>query len=196
MDVQGAFLAKVILHQDLRKAVNARISEAHFTDDRYQRVYGYLLKHWKDYGTSPDLSVVQRAFPSMTWDDDPQPLDYFVHALMQRRKNAVLVEALNDAAAFIHDTDNPDAIDQMEAVMQQGLMRARLEANRTYDIDFTSQEYFDEVQKILDEREADPGYLRGISTGFAGIDYVTGGLQPENFIVLMGTPKSDRKSVV
>ena len=32
--------------------------------------------------------------------------------------------------------------------------------------------------------------LRGISTGFHGIDYVTGGLQPEQFVVLFGTPKS------
>jgi len=190
MDVQGAFLAKVILHQDLRAAVNARIGEQHFTDDRYQRVYGYLLQHWKEYGTSPDLSVVQRAFPSMQWADHPQPLDYFINALMQRRKNAVLVEALNGAAAFIHDTDNPDATDQMEALLQTALLSARLEANRTYDIDFTSEDYYEEVQKILDEREASPGYLRGISTGFDGIDYVTGGLQPEHFVVLMGIPKS------
>ena len=32
-----------------------------------------------------------------------------------------------------------------------------------------------------------PGYLRGISTGVQGIDYVTGGLQPEQFIVIIGT---------
>ena len=124
MDVQGAFLAKVILHQDLRAAVNARIGEQHFTDDRYQRVYGYLLQHWKEYGISPDLSVVQRAFPSMTWDDHPQPLDYFINALMQRRKNSMLVDGLNEAAVFVHDTDNPDATDQMEAMLKTTLLAA------------------------------------------------------------------------
>jgi replicative DNA helicase len=194
VDVQGAFLAKVILHQDMRKAINARISDAHFTDDQYKRVFGYLLKHWKEYGTSADLAVVQRAFPSMVWDDDPQPLEYFIHALMQRRKSAILVDGLNEASLFLHDKDNPDAIDSMEALLQQALLKARLEANRTFDVDFTSEEYFDEVQKILDEREETPGHLRGISTGFAGIDYVTGGLQPENFVVLMGTPKSFKSS--
>jgi replicative DNA helicase len=190
VDVQGAFLAKVILHQDLRAAVNARIGEQHFTDDRYQRVYGYLLQHWKDYGVSPDLTVVQRAFPSMQWDDHTQPLEYFTNALLQRRKGALLVEGLNEAAKFVHATDDPDAIDQMEAILKATIIAAAVEANRTYDIDFTSEEYFYEVQTLLDEREADPGYLRGISTGFSGIDYVTGGLQPEHFIVLMGIPKS------
>ena len=169
--------------------MNSRITEVHFTDERYRRIYSYLLKHWKEYGTSPDLAVVQRAFPTMQWDDDTQPLDYYIYALLQRRKSSILVAALNDAAEHMHAAD-PDSVDEMEATLQQALTQARLEVNRTYDIDFCSQEYFDEVQTILDEREADPGYLRGISTGFAGIDYVTGGLQPEHLVVLMGTPKS------
>jgi replicative DNA helicase len=190
MDVQGAFLAKVIIHQDLRQAVNARISEDHFTDDKYKRVYGYLLKHWKEYSTSPDITVVQRAFPSMVWDDHPQPLEYFINALLQRRKFSILVAGLDEAAKYYHDTDNPDATDLMEQMLKETLTAAAVEGNRTYDIDFTSQEYFDEVQRVLNEREADPGYLRGISTGFSGIDYVTGGLQPEHFVVLMGIPKS------
>ena len=190
MDVQGAFLGKVILHQDLRRAVNARIGEQHFTDETYQRVYGYLLQHWKEFGISPDLAVVKRAFPSMTWEDDPQPLDYFIKELMRRRKNSVLVAGLNEAAKFMHDTDNPDATDQMELMLKEALVAAAVEGNRTYDIDFTSEEYYAEVQSLLDERSEDPGYLRGISTGFSGIDYVTGGLQPEHFIVLMGIPKS------
>jgi replicative DNA helicase len=189
MDVQGAFLAKVILHQDLRRAVNARIGEQHFTDDRYKRVYGYLLQHWKDYGVSPDLSVVELAFPSMTWDDHPQPLEYFTNALLQRRKFSILSDGLNEAAAFFH-SDDPDATDQMEAMLKKTIIDAAVEGHRTYDIDFTSQQHYDEVQRILDERWAEPGYLRGISTGFTGIDYVTGGLQPEHFVVLMGIPKS------
>lgn len=190
MDVQGAFLGKVILHQDLRRAVNARITEDHFTDERYKRVYGYLLKHWKTYGISPDKEVVRRAFPTQRWADDSQPLEYFIHALLERRKSAIIVEGLNAAVELLHSADNPDAVEQMELQLQETLTRAHLEVNRTYEIDFCSQEYYDEVQKLLDEREADPGYLRGISTGFAGIDYVTGGLQPEHFVVLMGVPKS------
>jgi replicative DNA helicase len=190
MDVQGAFLAKVIIGQDLRRAVNARIGEQHFTDDRYKRVYGYLLQHWKDYGTSPDLTVVQRAFPSMDWEDHPQPLEYFIKELMKRRKGSLLMDGLNEAAAFVHATDDPDAIEQMEAILKATLLAAAVEGNRTYDIDFTSEDYYNEVQAVLDERMLDPGYLRGISTGFEGIDYVTGGLQPEHFVVLMGIPKS------
>ena len=38
--------------------------------------------------------------------------------------------------------------------------------------------------------------LRGISTGFDGIDYVTGGLQPEQFVVLLGTPKSFKSATL
>ena len=40
-----------------------------------------------------------------------------------------------------------------------------------------------------------PG-LRGISTGFDGIDFVTGGLQPEQYVVLLGTPKSFKSATL
>ena len=39
-------------------------------------------------------------------------------------------------------------------------------------------------------------FLRGISTGFKGIDYVTGGFQPEQFVVLIGLPKSMKSSTL
>ena len=191
MDVQGAFLAKVILHQDLRQAVNARITEDHFTDDRYKRVYGYLLKHWKEYGTSPDISVVQRAFPSMEWDDHPQPLDYFVNALLQRRKSSILVDGLNEAAKYIHDTDNPDATDCDGGDAQGDVDRCRCRGqphlrHRLHLARSTS------TRCSASWMSARPtlGTCVGSAPGFSGIDYVTGGLQPEHFVVLMGIPKS------
>src|ERR1700749_5152839 len=132
MDWQGAFLATGIVHKDPRAAVNARITLDHFTDERYQRIFGYLLRHWKEYGTSPDLSVVTTAFPTYAWEDHPQPLDYFIHELLQRRKRSLIYEGLKEAAALIQSADNPDATDEVEFLLHETLIKARLEANRTY----------------------------------------------------------------
>ena len=49
---------------------------------------------------------------------------------------------------------------------------------------------------MLDERWMAPGYLRGVPTGFHGIDYVTGGLQPEQFVVLIGLPKAFKSATL
>jgi hypothetical protein len=147
VDVQGAFLAKVIIHQDMRQAVNARIGEQHFTDDTYKQVYRYMLKHWSEYGTSPDLDVMSLAFPSQTWEDNPQPLEYFINGLLQRRKFSILTDGLNQAAKYFDDKDNPDAIDLMEAMLKQTITAAAVEGRRTSDVDLPSEEYGNEVAK-------------------------------------------------
>jgi replicative DNA helicase len=52
------------------------------------------------------------------------------------------------------------------------------------------------IMDLLDERMYHPGHLRGISTGFDGIDYVTGGFQPEQYVVLIGTIKSFKSATL
>ena len=63
-DWQHAFLSKVVLDQEIMAAVNARITPDFFPDDRYRRVYEFLIDHWQSYGTPADEEVVAGAFPS------------------------------------------------------------------------------------------------------------------------------------
>ena len=192
MDIQHALLSKVILDSSITIAVNAKITTDFFTDDKYQRVWEYLVEHWRKYGTPPDEAVVKLAFPSYQWKTYPQPLDYFIEGLRQRRKRTILVTALQDSSKYLQASDEPDAIDLMAEVLHDALIQVRLNTATTLDMDVTKA--LAEVQALLDERMDNPGFLRGISTGFKGIDYVTGGFQPEQFIVLIGLPKALKSS--
>ena len=194
MDIQHALLSKVILEGSITTAVNARINTDFFTDDKYQRVWEYLIDHWRKYGTAPDEAVVKLAFPSYQWKPFPQPIDFFIDGLRQRRKKAILVDALQKSSGYLQASDEPDAIDLMAEMLQDALIRVRLDTASTLDIDVTKALL--EVETLLDERMLDPGFLRGISTGFDGIDYVTGGFQPEQFVVLIGLPKSLKSSTL
>ena len=194
MDLQQALLSKIIRDRDLSTVVNARITPEFFNDDQWRHVYEYLLKHWRRFSTAPDLESVKHDFPSHEWPVLEQDISYYINALLQRRKQAILTEGLNEAATFLHTENDPDAIDNMEGVLREALMRVRLETSPTLDIDFATRA--DEVNARLDLRRKNPGYLRGISTGVRGIDYVTGGLQPEQFLVLIGTPKAFKSSTL
>jgi replicative DNA helicase len=193
MDVQHALLSKIVLHGELTAVVNARITGDFFTDDRYRRVYEYMTKHWAEYGVAPDASVMLAAFPAMQWDDHPQPIDYFIDRLRERRKKSILTEGLNQAAIHLN-SDDPDSVDAMELALQDSLIQSRLETATSFDMDFTQSG--EAIELLLDQRMDDPGYLRGISTGFPGIDYVTGGLQPEQYVVLLGLPKSYKSATL
>jgi replicative DNA helicase len=194
MDIQMALLSRVIHDEDIATVVNARITPEFFTDDKYRRVYEYLLDHWRKFGQPPDLAVVRAAFPSYDWPVQVQNIGYFIHGLRQRRKRAILTSTLSTAAGFLSASDDPRAMDALEETIREGLQSVRLETAPTFDA-----QYFqggEAVMDWLDERADDPGYLRGISTGFHGIDYVTGGLQPEQLVVMIGLPKSMKSSTL
>ena len=193
-DWQHAFLSKVVLDQEIMAAVNARVTADFFPDDRYRRVYEFLIEHWQSYGTPADEEVVAGAFPSMRWKTQTQPIGFLIDRMQHHRRYVILTGGLSKAADFVHADDDPDAVDQLAAAMQEALIQARLETSAARDLDITQAR--SSLIELLEDRQQDPGYLRGISTGFEGIDFVTGGLQPEQFIVLLGTPKSFKSATL
>lgn len=194
MDIQKALLAKTIHDGDILTVVNARITPEFFTDDRYRRVFEYLLEHWRKYGTAPDIDVVNRAFPSYEWPKYGHTIDYFIDGIRQRRKHSILTEVLTEAITHLNDTHEPNADDNAITSLREGLLQVLTETAPTYDVDLTKM--WSQLDETLEDRNLDPGYMRGITTGFHGINYVTGGFQPEQFIVMIGLPKAMKSSTL
>ena len=189
-DWQHAFLSKVILEQEMREAVNARITTEFFRDERYQRVFEFMLDHFGRHGTAPDEQVLHQAFPAMTWKPQQQALSYLIERMQQDRMFVILNQGLMKAVDFVHSEDAT----AIAGAIQEALTQARLETSKALDADYTGARTA--IEELLVERMDNPGMLRGISTGFKGIDYVTGGLQPEQFVVLAGTPKSFKSATL
>lgn len=189
-DWAHAFLSKVILEEEMGAAVNARITTEFFRNDEYKRVFQFLLDHFGRHGTAPDEHVVAQAFPTARWKPQKQALSYLIERMQQDRKYVILTQGLSAAADYVN-TEQPD---EMVTILQEALIQARLETSNSLDFDFTSARVA--MEELLLDRMDNPGMLRGISTGFNGIDYVTGGLQPEQYVVLLGTPKSFKSATL
>jgi replicative DNA helicase len=187
---QHAFLSSVVLDESIKEAVDAGITTEFFRDPGFASVFDYMLKHWSKYAAAPDAAVVHQAFPTITWTPQTQPLTYLIDRMRHDRKLVILMNGLKEASEFVHD----EKADEMQGAMQRALTTARLETSESFDEDFTASR--DAIEEMLLTRMDDPGRLRGISTGFDGIDYVTGGLQPEQYVVLMGTPKSFKSATL
>ena len=194
MDVERALLARVITDQSLRLAVKARITPEFFRDDIYRRVYEFLLDHWSKYTQAPDLAVVKRSFPSYDWEPTPHSLDYLIDAMRERREHTIAVTALEECARLLNTTDDPERTTKIVDRMASAAMQCRVETTSAVEENIT--EYTDQIMDLIREIAENPGALRGITTGFIGIDYATGGWQPDQFIVLMGLPKSLKSSVM
>jgi replicative DNA helicase len=193
MDVEKALLSKIIRDRDVLTAVNARITPQFFNDDKWRRVFEFVVEHWRKYNTSPDLATVALDFPTYTWSEEDQTIEYFIDKLRERRHRTILVTALSDAAGLMESSD-PRTLGQMDEILQRALIQVRVETTPTTDLNLRTA--LATVEEILTDRMDDPGYLRGISSGFKGIDRLTGGWQPEQFIVLIGLPKAMKSSTL
>ena len=192
MDVQYGALARAVLDEDIITLIKERISPDFFTDDKYQRIFRYLVEHWQKYGTAPNLDVAHSGFPSQKWDDPGQTIGYFIEGLRSRRKEVLLTDMLNDAAISLQEVDNPDKLNQIIGLLQGTLHQVRAETTSMKDENVVNQA--DAFERLMTERMENPGHLRGFSTGFPGIDHVTGGLQNENLVTIVGTPKTGKSS--
>lgn len=192
MDVQYGVLAKALLDGELLRLIEGRVTAEFFPDEKYASIYRYMVEHWNKYGVQPDYEVMKRAFPSQDWDDPGQTVQYFLAQLRNRRKLMMFTNMLNDAAMSLQDTDDPDNVDNIQALVQTVLHQVRYETSAIRDENVVQQAR--SVDALLSFRMEDPGYLRGISTGFSGIDMVTGGLQKEQLITIVGTPKAGKSS--
>jgi replicative DNA helicase len=196
MDIQHALLSKIVLNQDVTTAITARINSDFFTDDRHLRVWKYIIDYWGKYGESPDEAVMKLAFPSYEWKDYSQPIGYFIEALRKRRQRAIFTDMLNNAARLLQATDEPDAEEQLHQLVNDAIWQARTETAPTLDQKLEEESSGINLDDSLEDRMDSPGMLRGISTGIQGIDRVTGGFQPQQFIVLIGLPKSLKSSLL
>ena len=193
MDVERALLSKLINDECTVSAVNARITLDFFQDPQWKRVYEFLLDHFRTYAQDADSAVVAANFPALDWPTYPQPIAYFITALRERRQKALLLDGLNKAAQHV-GFKSPDDLPALLNVLTQTVMQVRVETAPAYDVNFLGMGT--SALTTLDERILDPGFLRGISSGFKAIDYVTGGFQPEQLVTLIGLPKSLKSSTL
>jgi replicative DNA helicase len=193
VDVERSFLSKIIHDEVTNVAINSRITAAFFTDPQWKRIYSFLMDHFRAYGKNADEAIIQTNFPSLTWPPQTQPIEYLIDALRERRKKALFLDGLNRAAQHVSFKD-PDDTKAILDIITQTLLSVRVETAPAMDMEVSTL-YSDAILG-LDERIDDPGILRGISSGFDGIDYVTRGFQPEQFVVIIGLPKSLKSSLL
>lgn len=192
-DIQHGALSKMIAEGDLRTFIDARITVDFFPDEKWRKVYRFLLDHWRKYLAPASIDEVLRSYPTYTWvENDPQPSQYYVDALRERREYAIYVDAIQRASSAVLDDEEPDKNTIIRRLLHEAIVQANTEVSASSDVNIVAS--YRDILYRLGQRRDNPGTLRGITTGFDGIDYVTGGLQPEQFIVITGVPKSGKSS--
>lgn len=194
MDIQHAALSKIILNGDLTPFIESRINRDFFPDAEHARIWDMVLEHYQQYGKPPSPDAVHLAYPRYAFTEYEEPTEFFLNQLRQDRQKVLLTAAMQEFSDRLQEDEGPSIGDELADIIRKGLANAAHEVSQGRDTDFFPS--YDRIMEKLRERRQNPGVLRGISTGLAGMDYLTGGFQNEQLICLVGTPKAGKSSML
>ena len=179
-------ISKVIQTGDLSEVIDAGIRPDHFSGE-WQEIWLWVLDYWREYSTVPTA----RAFKAQYADTrllnaEQEPFQALIDEIYVAYKQQHLVNAITSALPALNNNETDEAFNKLS----EGLQKASVEVARLRDIDLT-QSWEGRIAKYEEMRNT-PNGLRGIPTGFLGLDRITAGLRPQQLVTFVGEAKKGK----
>ena len=190
MNNEAKLLSRVIEERNLGYVLEQGITDSWFTDSNDKRLFIFMRDHYTEYQECPSIEVIRDNFPTFQLLDTQDNLQYYIDKLIETRRKATIIETLSSAITAIEtNKDHEAALISMQRGMitleEQGL-------NHSNDLEVTTAAKL--AKEEYEYRKANPGLL-GLATGFPTIDASTSGLQPEQLVVIVATPKTGKSTL-
>jgi archaellum biogenesis ATPase FlaH len=181
--VEQLLVSKVIEEGTLDEASRLGIKPVHFSGD-WERVYGWVLDYERTHGHIPTERALHRQFGDVSIvSTSGESLSGLASELLDAYSLRELSHVIADAVPFIDDGNASEAIEHL----RKGIQKASVDAVRLRDVNMIDS--WQARYEKYEEMRNTPNALRGIPTGFHGLDRITHGLRPQQFVVLAGEPK-------
>ena len=184
MDIGHLLISKIIDEQSLTECAKAGIKPDYFLGE-WRDVYLWIIKYNNEHGHVPSHRAFSKAYGDVEIvDASADSYSALISELLDLYRQRTIAEAMTEAVQKI---DKDDKVDEVMEVLQHGLRAASVETVRLRD--FNIVETWEERWANYVEMREHPENLIGIDTGFQGLNNITRGYQPQQFICLVGEPK-------
>lgn len=160
------------------------IPQEFLTTGHERALYSFLRSHVQRHNKFPAFAIIKRRFGSRVEIKSPTEPSGFYREETERRTAYSLLQGPYARMTDALQGANTDfallnsIIDDMHAIRRRFASGGGIEDHRTL-IDLVAQEF--------EEARLYHG-LRGVHTGWAEVDEVTGGWQPEDLVMIVGRP--------
>lgn len=188
-NAEHLLISKVIKTGDVSPVLDKGIRPDHFKGE-YQKMWVWILEYWRNYGAVPTERVFHQEFgdtPLYNADDEPFPA--LVDELYNNYKREKLLETITATMPALNNNEIDTAISELSV----GLQKATIETARLRDVDIIQG--WEERLARYEEIRNTPNSLRGIPTGFTGLDRITAGLRPQQLITFVGEAKKGKSMI-
>lgn len=189
-DAEQLLVSRIVYHAEMAEVVAGGIGSRHFHDIQHGEAWDWIEQFWEKYGKVPGRDAFRMQFPTYELKKVPEPLEFYVDKVRQAHHRFETLDMLAEAT----DLATEEKISESNALLADRLLVVAEETTVTDDEDFTQT--WGERMALYAEIADHEGELVGIPTGFKTFDEITGGFQPEQFIVLIGPQKSGKSSIM
>jgi replicative DNA helicase len=181
--IEHLVISKILEEQSLHEAVKSGIKPVFFAGD-WEQVYQWLLAYNTQHGAVPSERAFHTAYGDIDIvDTSAETFSGLFEELLNAYRSRTVIAAVSDAMGPL----DKGKIEEAMSLLSRGLQSASVDSVRMRD--FNIIEGWEERLAKYKEMRDTPNALRGIPTGFSGLDRITHGLRPQQFIVMVGEPK-------
>jgi replicative DNA helicase len=181
--VENLLISKIIESQSLDEVMKMGVKPIYFANE-WEGVYSWVLDYYHKHAAVPSERAFSTAYGDVDiTDTSDETYSGLVEELLDSYRSRTVIAAVTDAMGPLDKSDVSEAM----AILSKGLQAASADTARLRD--FNIIETWEARYEKYKEMRDTPNALRGIPTGFTGLDRVTHGLRPQQFVVMVGEPK-------
>lgn len=181
--VEALVISRAIEDGSLEEAVRNGLRPIHFTGE-WSKIYEWVLTEFRTTGHTPSERAFLKKYSDTSLPDvSAETMSGLARELMDGYRQREVTDAVADAVSLLEKDD----VDTASEVLHAGLRKATIETSRIREIDVATS--WEDRYNRYEQMRLMPNAIRGIPTGFNGLDKITHGFRPQQFIVLAGEPK-------
>lgn len=185
-NAEHLLISKIIQKGSVLELLDSGIRPDHFTGD-YRNMWLWILEYWRKYSEVPtDRAFLQEFGDFQIYNAEAEPFAALIDEIYHSYKREHIITSIATAMPLLNDNNIEDAYKKLS----EGLQKASVETARLRDVDII-QNWESRLDRYEEMRNM-PNGLRGIPTGFLGLDRITAGLRPQQLITFVGEAKKGK----
>jgi replicative DNA helicase len=187
--VEHLLISKVIRENEILPVIEAGLKPQHFSPS-WSEVWQWVVTYWRDHSSVPSERAFGQEYANVQLvDPSREQFSNLIEELLESYRHQKLVETLATAVPLLNNNETSDAMQ----VLADGIQTASADVARLRDINLIDnwEQRVERYQLMKDT----PNAIRGIPTGFGGLDRITSGLRPQQLITFVGEAKKGKSLI-
>lgn len=178
MSIESNFFGALFKTQDWKTVVEKQITSRYFEGNK-KRAFNWIRDFEFEYGQLPSLSEFQSKFPQVELTNSEDPMAYHCDELREKVKHNLIADATENVKNFINNYQTEEAYKELKKAVLK--VETEVAINLSFSINKDIQKRYD---RYVERRDA--GGLLGIPTEIQPLDYMLGGIKPNDLITFYG----------